>query len=529
MVRDPLLQARFLRDIAELQNEPYPNISLHSHEHNLDKACLVLTPDGWPPIHLTVQLPSQYPLHPPRIRADSRIKHPNVYGGYICASILNTSEGYTPAYTLKSIAIQLLSFFGSDTIEQEEGGFRDLIHLRKANWVLSQTFVCPECDFEVAVSILESTAPSTAAADEMTMGDTLRPTTTTTPLSTLPDELLLMILNHLDYRDLTVFAQAWERVSRAITTCDLIRIRELQCFVLKKDTTEERLGIGVAVSGGKRLIASEFDIISRRAVNELNVRHSIHHIPFHHWLPLPISRYNWKRVKYDAPSILWTIGLAAHLPKLDAVEVLTSFMSDIVVRLNRVESADLGDAKFTSTLQHASEKAIESYFHLFHLLVCLATDDSRIVRDANAKIQSFLDGNTAKQFCPNLGHLLIALLISDIAPTEQLRTDIITEAITRNVVWLLDKRGANMPELSYLEPDRRSPYRLAKSFAGSKTSYRLLMFAELFQRMARPSRDKTLVEVREELFARHGAPPAGAAALDTTLRTYPCSPVLIMT
>ena len=60
------------------------------------------------------------------ITIQSKIAHPNIYQDYICASILNTTEGYTPAYTLKGICIQLLSFFGSDKIEQDYGGVVDL-------------------------------------------------------------------------------------------------------------------------------------------------------------------------------------------------------------------------------------------------------------------------------------------------------------------------------------------------------------------------------------------------------------------
>ncbi|EFQ33648.1 hypothetical protein CGRA01v4_02056 [Colletotrichum graminicola] len=122
-----------------------------------------------------------------------------------------------------------------------------------------------------------------------------------------------------------------------------------------------------------------------------------------------------------------------------------------------------------------------------------------------------MDGESSKVSCPNLGHLLVCLLISDLEITEKLRKAIITEAIARNVVWMLDKSGANMPELSYLEPDRVSVYRLKKTFEASHTSYRLLMFSELFRGIARPSREKTLVQLRDELFDRHGAPPAGAA------------------
>ena len=70
-----------------------------------------------------------------------------------------------------------------------------------------------------------------------------------------------------------------------------------------------------------------------------------------------------------------------------------------------------------STLKYASEKAIESYFHLFHLLLCLATP--AVVRSASSTIEAFLSRKTSKTACPNLGHLLIAVLISDSEITQR--------------------------------------------------------------------------------------------------------------
>ena len=112
-----LLRQRLLQDINELQTKPYPGIALHLQDGDLTRACLVLTPENNVPLHLTVVFQSQYPIQPPEITIQSKIAHPNIYQDYISASILNTTEGSTPAYTLKGICIQLLSFFGSDKIE----------------------------------------------------------------------------------------------------------------------------------------------------------------------------------------------------------------------------------------------------------------------------------------------------------------------------------------------------------------------------------------------------------------------------
>ncbi|KAL5330031.1 hypothetical protein ACEPPN_003555 [Leptodophora sp. 'Broadleaf-Isolate-01'] len=115
------LKQRLLHDIAELQTKPYPNIALHIQEDDLTSACLVLTVEEYGPMHLTINFPEKYPLQPPKIRMDSDVYHPNVSGHHICVSSLCYScdgcdrEPYTPAYTLKGIAIQPLSFFSRAT------------------------------------------------------------------------------------------------------------------------------------------------------------------------------------------------------------------------------------------------------------------------------------------------------------------------------------------------------------------------------------------------------------------------------
>lgn len=143
------LRDRLLRDVAEIQTKPYPNIALKIEDHDITTACLVLTVEGYGYMHMTVHFPGDYPLNPPMIQMNSTIKHPNIFGSYICSSILNTTEGYTSAYTLKSIAIQLLSFFNSDSIEQTGGGYSiDLAQYKADN----QRFVrdrhrCLKCSF----------------------------------------------------------------------------------------------------------------------------------------------------------------------------------------------------------------------------------------------------------------------------------------------------------------------------------------------------------------------------------------------
>lgn len=540
--REVLCARRLMRDVQELVDEPYTNIAYHVHGDDMTQGCLILSPEGQPKRHITVNLGPQYPLEPPRMRMDSRLIHPNVYGGFICATILRATDEYTPAYTLKAIAIQMLSFLCSEYVEQEHGGayirLADYQVMNKDRMKLygDDDFACSHCRFNsksvqprsyipgasFVVPHQQGTPPSrrrrrgdsTSSNEHAVVATPLA--ISKTQVDSLPDELLLEILVNIPaFEDLTALAQAWPRVSRLIQDHNIIRQRELQCFCLKHSYRAGKLGVGVSVD--KSRISSEFDLISQDALNVMHIQSSIHNIPFQYWLPLPISWKHWNQVSSDlAPALTSIKGEIRGAENAPVVTVLYHFMSDIVVRLNEVADAYSHEARgchAQSSLTHASEKAIESYFHLFHILVCMACDDPSIVTAANELLVGFAQGRRSKAACPNLAHLLVALLISDVQITDELYKAIITEAITRNVVWLLDRKGANKAELSFLEVDEVSDYRLKHTFEGSLVSYRLLMFSELFRRTARPpAAYLSLAQIRDDLFARHGAPPPGAAA-----------------
>lgn len=542
-----LLQQRLLQDIAELQTKPYPGIALHIGD-DLVHACLILTPEDQDLLHLTIKFHERYPLEPPKITIQSKIAHPNIYQDYICASILNTTEGYTPAYTLKGICIQLLSFFSSDKIEQDYGGAVDLKKFAREGVYrhsldgrhVENGFACAKCGFgfdrlskNSPTSILTEAGNEDVATEGMQ--DSEKPSSVHTDVTVvgqkhhlidMPNELLVLISEFMEEETLFLAARAWDGFSRLLQSHNLIQIREMKCFTLKEGFKQSNLGVGIDVRGKK--LQSEFDYVSKEAFNKLRVRTSVQGLPFTHWLPLPFSEAHWRRVKGDCHASLQALGRAASIPG-PIENVLYAFMNDITVKLCETTSGDSSasiysyagyvkslDAK--STLTHASEKAVESYIQLYHLLITLATDNPEIAADASRRVKAFVDGDRSKTSFPNLGHLLVALLIADTATTEDLTVAIIKEAVTRNVVWMLDDRGAGMAGLSFLEPSGISNYRLDKTYEASQTSYNLLMFAHLMRKTvtapppgSEGSHTRTLQDVRNELFSRNGSPPAGAA------------------
>jgi ubiquitin-protein ligase len=255
----PLLHNRLLSDIHELMTSPYPHIQLFPSSSCLHKACLHLETPIYGLLHLSIGFLASYPLNPPVIKINTAISHPNIYGDYICASILNVPQEWTPAYTLKGVAIQLLSFFASDRVEQvtarhgEQG-----VELKgygegrggdngkaKRGW-----YSCKECGFGVEVE-KELEAGKASQIDRFPpVEDSAHPSdvsmtgTSAMPLDSpisgtkrnasemqgaevkekrgiqhmgLPTELILEICKHLHTEELMLFAKAWSRVGRVMT------------------------------------------------------------------------------------------------------------------------------------------------------------------------------------------------------------------------------------------------------------------------------------------------------------------------
>ncbi|KAF2621418.1 hypothetical protein BU25DRAFT_416089 [Macroventuria anomochaeta] len=508
------LHRRLLNDIAEIQQNPYPNVHLQVDEQDFHKACLILSTEAYGPLHLFIEFGNDYPLYAPTVTIQSHIVHPNIYGDYICASILNTTEGWTPAYTLKGVLIQLLSFFTSESLEQDHGGNAvDLQEFRRkqtgqryTRFENSYEFFCDSCGF----SPDWKPAPITKDTKKVV---TASPATIS-KLHTLPVEVVLLMLEKMPTEDVLTLADAVPSVKRTVHSYDFIRARELQCFCLKKSYMDAKLGIGISITGGnKPVLRSEFDLLSQEAFFQHDVRRSVQGVEFDKWLPLPLSRRHWKGVKTNAVACLQSIhnhaGIRSSEP--DDIDVLYYLMNNVVVQFSADAGKGFRQPDERSTLSHASEKAVEAYFACFHLLLCLVMENTAIVKAANKMINHFMTGpHTKKQF-PDLGHVLVAALVSDNGLTQPLIFQIVKEAILRNVVWMLDSKGADMAELAYLEPSAISEYRLVKTFEASTTSYRLLMFLKTFSSSARPA-GKSLTDLRETLFDRHGAPPPGVSA-----------------
>ncbi|XXH02235.1 hypothetical protein Hte_008603 [Hypoxylon texense] len=147
---------------------------------------------------------------------NSRVRHPNVFHDHTCASILNRGgEEHTLAYTLKGIAIQMLSFFSSDNVEQD---------YRVGNINLNQfaagstdhNYRCHNCHFGDSRYPLpkgfhdDSSGARSEAQPNLSpiLQEATKEVGGMGAVDQLPDETLLQIISKLDFEHMTKFAAA---------------------------------------------------------------------------------------------------------------------------------------------------------------------------------------------------------------------------------------------------------------------------------------------------------------------------------
>lgn len=536
------LGKRLRRDIGEISNEPYSNIIFHLQDDSLTEACLKLkTSRGV--VHMTMRFKPDYPLSAPVVLVDEPDSRPDFINACLCVLISHYGTDYTPAYTIKTIAILLLAEIAAETAASAQFPWR--------SYPRGKTYECHHCGlgtsdsghFELAYTNRWNELYTTPTATKTSA--ILRHSRLEAPAKTIHDlavEILLLVLNHLPVEDILRFSKAWGHIARITKKHMVIRDRELQCFITKEGYKQSPLGIGLQFRNPRlSFLQPGFELISYVAFVDLGVRQPIYDHGFdddlgnkmRYWLPLPLAVEHWDKVKDYASQLLDYLsvklpGAPTKPTRLNSMGVLATLMSDTIFKLttdvHTMRWVPPRDANIyprqehqTTSLLHPSEKTIQSLFSLFHILLCLALDKPEYVENANNVVQSFQAGQTSAKDLPRLEHLLVALLISDVETDESFAASLVTEIITRNVPALLTAH----PGLSFMEPDNAaSTYRIRHTFWGSLAPYRALMFAHLFQRIVRPAATgKTLEQSRDALFAERGLPhSATAAALADGLR-----------
>merc|ERR1719273_1251232 len=122
---------RLKRDLIELQRAGIQSIAAHPIDGDIFEWHVNIKPtDGVYSgvyFHLIMRFPHNYPAKPPTVKICTPIRHPNIFGSWLCLSMIrpHTStvpyEGWSSAYSATSVCLQLQSFLFADKIDQDGG------------------------------------------------------------------------------------------------------------------------------------------------------------------------------------------------------------------------------------------------------------------------------------------------------------------------------------------------------------------------------------------------------------------------
>ncbi|KAJ1534533.1 hypothetical protein HK096_003770 [Nowakowskiella sp. JEL0078] len=568
---------RLMRDVIEIQKNPYPGISFqYNGEINKNKkkeilACLVLNPLSGPfkdiPLHFKVIIPEGFPDKPPKIEVSTAVKHPHVYGGWICADILNewtakdfNSEygsspgyvgGYTSAYTLFGVALQMLCFFTNETLENDHGHGPSVVHnnwnledIMKVPYFQKRWFKCEHCNYngeEISKKFgniqdyrkvqNSQKTPKTSLKDSSAIVTVKNNREITIAayknLFKIPVEIWLQIANHLSSAIIIHAATALPVFRDVLTRFNILTRRELNCFFSKATFLEDVLGFGVHVQeeGSQKFLLSEFEFLSNTSFNQHRVRRSVWKKPFEFFIPFAICNSHFLRSLPVLRVGVRRLGESVLVPKylakeyLDrpnvALQLLVRMMNNVVVSLFRVA----GNKNDRHVLVAASEKAVEGYISLLHLVLSLVEKFPVLVEEIEERVADFMElpKTRLKSGTPDIGEWLIYLGLSErYRWSPRVAKAVVPQFLSRNVMWMLrrevsacENQKIQYPyiHLALLEADPVSQIRMVDTFTATSTSLRLLLFQVFFlTKITRPLPTSTCSSIYTSLESRLGRP-----------------------
>ena len=523
---------RLLADCKQLQREPIPTCNAEPDGDDLRHWRLSLTcsegPHAGSIFHGKIKFPDDYPSKPPTIQLCTQLAHPNVFQGhdfnqhthneegyYICLNMLRPPEewdteaysGWSSAYTVHAILMQLSSFLFAENIPQDDGGTvrcrsnvqgtkrdADAFHAAHGHSYpplapLNQpTFAPLRADHTML--------PRVASADERCRRSLLLrlgadvalqetqvcpPAQQNDPFDRLPDETLLAILKFLEPRDLAAAAKTNRALCAAICRYNVWERREALCFHSKVSMDEDVLGLGFSIehhgrSADIKGVHAKLDLLSQSAYDS-GVRRGVWQEQFDRWVPLWLCDEHgeraWPRLLacvHDCATAglagarvltpTWT-GEAARRRSRQYLEFFGKAMNAFVVSMmGNTEDDPPGpsgryprqqrpqSSSKQKTALHASERALLGYCSFHHLLLAFCARFPLMREEANAMVARAIDARTSKDEIPDLGVFLALLTVTDQSwSCSKLAWAVLGETLDRNVRWALP----NMPYLRRFE------------------------------------------------------------------------------
>ena len=261
-----------------------------------------LRPDDGPlsgaVFHLIATFPDDYPCSPPTIELMNELVHPNVFGSHICLDMLKREHattpyaGWTSAYSVASILLQLQSFLFAENVPQDDGGVqaneyyggRAARQQRKhARGRARRRRAGDARTARVAAPPLPARAPARRGGRRRARRDDVRHEAAAGA----------MLVEGAIFDVPPPRASATQPRRRGVPGVALVARRELVCFHTKRAPEEDVLGVGVSVEfhrdGALRDARACLDPLSWAAFARDYVRLGVWKERFELFLPLVID------------------------------------------------------------------------------------------------------------------------------------------------------------------------------------------------------------------------------------------------
>lgn len=510
-----------------------------------------------------VEMGSGYPVSPPSVRViDKTFHHPNVmYGGYVCLDMLRpysqgAYRGWTPAYTLMSVLMQLSSFLVNDeNIDQDYGGYIERKRCyRDPNSfeAIKNAVIARLTDTNTKNTINAASAEEKGGAanpdDEHAVFRSAwrrqRSLTARAMVKYLPLDVIEHVLRFIDPEDRLVLArEEWDNdhLIKSLVFRENM-LNETTCpFSKEPPDSETLLVLPVHVQyyrdgGLKSISPSDGYVLNADVFERVGLRSGIWNERVNNnALPVYVNDAHGQRALRALPGYLRSILCHTTRPQMrmntitekmtgdggghsacrhnDRKEEIVDFFKAVGQTMTSliVEAVnDDSNTSRTSGKRYLSESAMNTFLHLHHLLVGYATHFTDALSYADELYHEFMR-NPHKSRFPNLGIVFVTFLLvpKDVAPWKSLAPVVLRETLARQVYFA--QKHPDYGEKRLYDLEEYDLKRTAAHFSASVVSLKIVALQVWFgNALARPAyaatRLEELTRIRKGYNANSGQP-----------------------
>ncbi|KAI6655121.1 Ubiquitinconjugating enzyme subfamily protein [Oopsacas minuta] len=445
---------RLFKDYIEVKNSPLPFVSISPLPHDFfEWRGNIFGPAGTQYeggiFHFCIDFPANYPRSPPSVRMLTRIHHPCVSGQTVTLPFLTAYDGiglipnryevWTPEYTALSILIQLQSLLFQGTVETalEKVAF-DKYDLEKQKWL---------------TAVKGSVEQSHRYEDVTSKHRPRHPVP--------PRNNPTRVENYLNEK----------------ATIRQIGAEWAICFFTKKTHEEAVLGLGINISknvrtGKIQTVYCSPDIISLNAFNGLKIKQAFGE-NFSYLIPVYFVSTHYAKCKHLIKTALARLYTGA--PNIEAYnsDMPLDFFPKCLIKLT-LQFLERSGAK--------AMRSLSAFGYMHRVFLQLAIEDPKLQQDCKLAVKRFVEDpkNRDKDAIASVAELLVLILMSGDAWTEELCVAYVEENLARHVFWITKR----FPKLDRSDPNPEvDKFRAEKSFEVTTSNNRLLMMLLTFSNL----------------------------------------------